>query len=119
MKKVIALALMWPLVALAQPPELGVIQQRLEKLLLENILPFWYPQTIDKERGGYRLNHDVEGKWRGPSPKALVTQARTLWFFSRLCNSPYGKPEYLEAARHGFEFLRDRMWDQEYGGFYW
>ena len=25
----------------------------------------------------------------------------------------------LAAARHGYEFLRDRMWDKEFGGFYW
>ena len=28
-------------------------------------------------------------------------------------------PEHLEAARHGYEFLRDRMWDKDFGGFYW
>ncbi|MCG6926871.1 MAG: AGE family epimerase/isomerase [Acidobacteria bacterium] len=91
----------------------------LEKLLLENIVPFWYPGVIDEEHGGYRLNHDAEGRWLGPADKVLVTQARTVWFFSRLHNSPYGKPEHLEAARHGFRFLKDRMWDPENGGFYW
>lgn len=91
----------------------------LEKLLLENILPFWYPGVIDEEHGGYRLNHDAEGQWLGPSDKALVTQARAVWFFSRLFNSKYGKPEQLEAARHGFRFLKSKMWDHEHGGFYW
>ncbi len=91
----------------------------LEKLLLENILPFWYPGVVDEEHGGYRLNHDAQGKWIGPANKALVTQARTVWFFSRLHNSRYGKPEHLEAARHGFRFLKSKMWDREHGGFYW
>jgi mannobiose 2-epimerase len=91
----------------------------LEKLLLENIVPFWYPGVIDEEHGGYRLNHDPEGQWLGPADKVLVTQARTVWFFSRLHDSPYGKPEHLEAARHGFRFLKGRMWDPEHGGFYW
>ncbi len=91
----------------------------LEKLLLENILPFWYPGVLDEEQGGYRLNHDAEGHWLGPADKALVTQARTVWFFSRLHGSKYGKPEHLEAARHGFRFLKTKMWDHEHGGFYW
>jgi mannobiose 2-epimerase len=91
----------------------------LERLLLENIVPFWYPAVIDDEFGGYKLNHDDKGKWLGPADKVLVTQARTVWFFSRLFNSPYGKPEHLEAARHGFRFLKEKMWDPEYGGFYW
>src|SRR5262249_31117536 len=56
---------------------------------------------------------------KGPANKCLVTQARTVWFFSRLTNSLYGSPQHLKAARHGYEFLRDRMWDQQFGGFYW
>ena len=57
----------------------------LERLVTENIAPFWYPQVVDPQ-GGYRLNHDGAGQWRGPADKALVTQARTLWFFSRYYN---------------------------------
>ena len=91
----------------------------LERILTENIIPFWYPEVIDEKDGGYRLNHDLEGRYQGPANKCLVTQARTLWFFSRLANSRYGAPGHLEAARHGHAFLRDRMWDQPFGGFYW
>jgi cellobiose epimerase len=94
-------------------------QRTLERILTENILSFWYPQVVDTKDGGYRLNHDLEGRWRGPATKHLVTQTRTVWFFSRLVNSDYERSEYLKAARHGYEFLRDRMWDREFGGFYW
>jgi cellobiose epimerase len=97
----------------------GEARNSLERILTQNIIPFWYPGIIDTSDGGYRLNHDVAGTWRGPANKSLVTQARTLWFFSRLVNSKYGTCEYLAAARHGYEFLRDRMWDREFGGFYW
>ncbi|MGB7951880.1 MAG: AGE family epimerase/isomerase [Candidatus Binatia bacterium] len=86
---------------------------------MENIIPFWYPRILDTKDGGYRLNHDREGKWRGPANKCLVTQARTVWFFSRLVNSCYGNSEHLNAARHGYDFLYSRMWDSEFGGFYW
>jgi mannobiose 2-epimerase len=98
--------------------ELLDMRATLERVLNENIVPFWYPQVIDKENGGYRLNHDVNGKYQGESTKGIVTQARTVWFFSRLYNSPYGKEEHLVAARHGYVFLRDRMWDREHGGFF-
>jgi mannobiose 2-epimerase len=101
----------------AYPP--AKAKAALEKLLLENILPFWYPGVIDEENGGYRLNHAADGRWLGPADKAIVTQARTLWFFSRLHGTQYGRPEHLEAARHGFRFLKDKMWDHEHGGFYW
>ena len=91
----------------------------LERILTQNIIPFWYPGVIDANDGGYRLNHDLQGRWRGPASKCLVTQARTLWFFSRLINSTYRIPDYLAAASQGYEFLRDRMWDRQFGGFYW
>jgi mannose/cellobiose epimerase-like protein (N-acyl-D-glucosamine 2-epimerase family) len=94
-------------------------KQQLERILSENILPFWYPQVIDWEDGGYRLNHDLHGQWKGRANKHLVSQARTVWFFSRLAKSPYGMNEHLDAARHGYVFLRDRLWDQNCGGFYW
>lgn len=101
----------------AYPPEKA--RAALEKLLLENIVPFWYPEVVDRTSGGYRLNHGADGRWLGPADKAIVTQARTVWFFSRLSGTKYGKPEHLEAARHGFRFLRARMWDHESGGFFW
>ena len=91
----------------------------LERVLTTNIIPFWYPGTIDTSKGGFRLNHDGVGTWRGVANKCLVTQARTLWFFSRLANSKYETREYLAAATHGYEFLRDKMWDQQFGGFHW
>jgi mannose/cellobiose epimerase-like protein (N-acyl-D-glucosamine 2-epimerase family) len=106
----------------ASPPDdrsLCEARNSLERVLTQNIIPFWYPGVIDSNDGGYRLNHDLEGRCKGPANKCLVTQARTLWFFSRLANSPYGAPEHLEAARHGYDFLRHRMWDQQCGGFYW
>jgi len=99
--------------------ELQTVKNKLERLLTENIMPFWYPEVIDSVDGGYRLNHDLYGKWRGPANKDLITQARTLWFFSRLFMTRYGAAGHVAAARHGYEFIRDRMWDREYGGFYW
>jgi len=91
----------------------------LKKILKENIVGFWYPRVLDHELGGYQLNHDIHGNWKGPAPKALVTQARTVWFFANLVRSGYGRPEHLDAARHGYRFLREKLWDPEYGGFFW
>jgi mannobiose 2-epimerase len=104
----------WPAKA-----ELTSVRGKLEKLLTTNIVPFWHAQSLDLKDGGYRLNHDVQGRWRGPANKDVITQSRTVWFFSRLAMSPYGAAEHLAAARHGCDFLRDRMWDRDYGGFYW
>ncbi len=99
--------------------KLAVSAETIGKILDENIIPFWYPQTLDQTDGGYQLNHDVNGKFKGRGNKRLVTQARTVWFFSRLVNAGVGADSILDAARHGYEFLRDRMWDQQRGGFFW
>ena len=110
-----------PAFGAARPGEEELMDARakLEKMLTENIIPFWHPGVIDRDNGGYKLNHDEAGRWMGPSDKYLVTQARTVWFFSRLARSKYGSEEHLRAARAGYEFLRDKMWDGEFGGFYW
>ena len=91
----------------------------LDDLLRGGILPFWLPATLDRRHGGYALNHGPDGRWRGPARKRLVTQARTLWFFARLARSPLSKPAHVEAAEHGWRFLRDRLLDRRYGGYLW
>ena len=98
--------------------ELRRIQETLERILIQDLVPFYFPATLDWVDGGYRLNHDGTGKWRGPGRKNLLTQSRTLWFYSRLYNSPYGHPDQLEAARHGFVFLRDKMRNKRTGQSY-
>jgi mannose/cellobiose epimerase-like protein (N-acyl-D-glucosamine 2-epimerase family) len=93
-------------------------RESLERLLVDNLLGFWDEQVIDP-RGGYRLAYDVRGRRRRDPRRHLVTQARTLWFYSRMARSPYGEPEHLEWATHGFGFLRERLWDQNHGGLFW
>ena len=90
----------------------------LQRILVDNIIRFWYPAAVDVDHGGYLANHDEAGRWLGPSPKHIVVQARVLWFFSRLARAGYGD-QYLEAARSGFEFLVRAMWNREAGGFHW
>ena len=42
-----------------------------------------------------------------------------VWLSARLMREGRGGPAMAEAARQGYRFLLDRMWDREYGGFYW
>jgi mannobiose 2-epimerase len=98
---------------------IGEARRVLESILTNNIIPFWYPGVLDRQDGGYCLNHALDGKWLGPAHKSLVAQTRTLWFFSRLARSSYSRPEYLQAAHQGYEFLRAYMLDADHGGFYW
>lgn len=92
---------------------------KLEKILTENITPFWYDKTLDRVHGGYTINFGQQGQPLGPGTKMIVSQARTVWLFSRLARAGYRPADYLAAAEHGYRFLTEKMWDQEHGGFYW
>jgi len=98
--------------------ELAAGTPRLRALLLDGILPYWFPATVDPA-GGFRLNHGPDGAWRGPAPKAIVTQARMTWCAARLARAGVTGRDFAGAAAHGFAFLRTRMWDHRHGGFFW
>jgi mannobiose 2-epimerase len=90
-----------------------------EKILKENIASFWYDKSIDRVNGGYTINFGPKGESKGEGTKMIVTQARTVWLFSRLTRAGYGGKGYIEAADVGYRFLKEKMWDAENGGFYW
>ena len=46
----------------------------------------------------------------------IVSQSRHIWTLSKV--SEFVKNEYLPMAQHGFPFLKNKMWDNEFGGFY-
>ena len=92
---------------------------KLERILNGNIVPFWYEKSLDRENGGYIINFDEQGQRKRPGTKMIVTQARTLWLFSRMARAGYRREEYLDAAEIGYRFLTEKMWDQTHGGFYW
>jgi mannose/cellobiose epimerase-like protein (N-acyl-D-glucosamine 2-epimerase family) len=92
---------------------------RLETMLKENIVAFWLTKSIDHKHGGYTIDFGPQGQDRPGGAKMIVSQARTLWLFSRLIRAGYGTDEMVQAARHGYAFLTEKMWDPEHGGFYW
>jgi cellobiose epimerase len=92
---------------------------RLEKILTENIVPFWVEKSLDREHGGYVISFDAQGRIKEPATKMIVSQARTVWLFSRLARAGYEREKHLEAAKIGYRFLWEKMWDKANGGFYW
>ncbi|MEA3225214.1 MAG: AGE family epimerase/isomerase, partial [Planctomycetota bacterium] len=92
---------------------------KFEKILKENIASFWYSRSLDRRNGGYTINFGPDGELKGAGTKMIVSQARTVWLFSRLARAGYGGDEYIEAADLGYCFLTEKMWDGKNGGFYW
>jgi len=73
--------------------------------LLERVVPFWLTHSQDKEFGGYFTCLDREGKVFD-TDKFIWLQARQVWLFSMLYNKVEKRPEWLDCALSGGEFLK-------------
>ena len=80
--------------------------------LLDNVLPFWEQQSIDRELGGYFTCLDRAGTVFD-TDKFIWLQNRQVWMFSVLCNRLEKRENWLDVARHGATFLADKGRDAE------
>ena len=92
---------------------------KVERNLTQNVIPFWFPRSIDREHGGFIVHYGPKGEPLDGGVKMIVTQARQLWLASALLRTKYATPALREAADHGYRFLHDVMWDKANGGFVW
>jgi mannobiose 2-epimerase len=90
---------------------------RIEKELLENILPFWMRQTVDRENGGFYGKVDCDGHVDRQASRASVINSRILWTFSAACRLV--GPPYRATADWAYDYIVQKFWDPEYGGVYW
>ena len=87
--------------------------------LTKELLPFWTTRMKDEKNGGYITHFDEDGKDTGEDEKSLIAQTRCLYTIASAHRAGYGNGEYAELAKHGADFLIDKMWDSKHGGFYW
>lgn len=90
----------------------------IEKSIQTEMLNLWYPRAVDTVYGGFLCTFTYDWQPTGPQDKMIVTQARHTWSNSKASQLYVDNPVYRESANHGFAFLRDVMWDKEFGGFY-
>ena len=83
---------------------LSDVGQRLEKELLEDIVPFWERHSVDREFGGFLTCLDRDGSVYDTF-KHLWMQWREVYMFAALWNAGYREHRYLDLAEHGFRFL--------------
>jgi len=82
-----------------------------------NLLHAWYPASIDSVDGGFLCDFSYDWKPDGAQQKMVVAEARHVW----TCSKAFMKLKdstYLKLAKHGYECLKNQMWDKKYGGFY-
>lgn len=90
----------------------------MEQSVQREMLNKWYPLAVDTVYGGFLSTFSYNFKPTGPQDKMIVTQARHTWTTAKAAERYPAVAHHKTAARHGFRFLRDVMWDKQYGGFY-
>lgn len=94
------------------------IANEIERSIQTELLNKWYPQCIDSMYGGFITTFTFDFKPSGVQDKFIVTQSRHTWSTAKAAELYPNVPYYLQGSQHGFQFLRDVMWDETYGGFY-
>lgn len=94
------------------------IASEMEKVLKSELLDKWYPQSVDTVYGGFLSAFTYDFKPTGDQDKMIVTQARHTWTNSKASLRYPEIDQYKSNARHGFEFLKNVMWDKTNGGFF-
>jgi mannobiose 2-epimerase len=89
------------------------------KHLTTELLPFWFDRCKDDENGGFITHFDKDGNDTGEDEKSLIAQSRTVYTMASAHRAGYSDGRCAEYAKHGVDFLIDKMWDTEYGGFFW
>ncbi|WP_227009095.1 AGE family epimerase/isomerase [Christiangramia fulva] len=95
------------------------VVDEMKKAVKTDLLDKWYPLAIDNEDGGFYSEITYNFKLGEKQDKMIVTQARNVWTTSKASQLyPEQKAEYLRYADHGFQFLKEVMWDKKNGGFH-
>ena len=94
------------------------VADEIEISLHVQLLDKWYPLSVDRDHGGYLSNFSHDFSPEEKQEKMIVSQARHLWTTSKASIYFPEKEHYMENAKHGFQFIKDKFWDKEFGGFF-
>jgi cellobiose epimerase len=85
---------------------------------LHRLLTAWFPRSIDMEYGGFLCDFDYRWKSSGSQPKMLEYQARQTIAAARSAAHLPNLADLRDIAILGFRYIKDRMWDSNWGGWY-
>ncbi len=84
----------------------------------KSIMHFYHPRCIDKEKGGFFHYFKDDGSVYDSATKHLVSSTRFIYNYS-MAYIHFKDDEYLDAVRHGINFLRNSHLNQKTGGYAW
>lgn len=80
--------------------------------LLSDVLPFWLRHGLDPDHGGYFTSLDQDGSVID-TDKAIWPQGRFAWLLATLYHNFEPRPEWIETARSGIDFLSRHGFDAD------
>ena len=80
--------------------------------MLEDTLPFWLKHSIDREHGGFLFCLDRDGSVLC-TDKGMWAQCRFVWLLAALYNYVEHRPQWLELAKHGIDFICKHGFDSD------
>lgn len=86
-------------------PDFSAYADLYRRALLDDVIPFWERHSPDRECGGFFTCLDRDGSIFD-TDKFIWPQGRQVWMFSTLYNRVEPRPQWLDLARHGADFLR-------------
>ena len=102
-------------------PQSPFMKERLRdefEMELHRLMRIWFPRTIDREHGGFLCNFNYRWKPSGPQLKMLEYQARETLAAARAAAHFSDFKHLREATAHGFQYLKETIWDRNLGGWY-
>ncbi len=75
-----------------------------ETELTETVIPFWMANSRDNEYGGFFNCLNKDGSIYD-TDKFMWMQAREVWTFATMFEKVEQKPEWLDMAKHGLDFI--------------
>jgi N-acylglucosamine 2-epimerase len=82
--------------------------------LFGDCLPFWFPRALDADHGGFLHCFDRDGSLVDDD-KSVWAQGRMSWMLLTLYLESQGRPEWLEWAENGLDFIGRHCFDPEDG----
>lgn len=80
--------------------------------LLEDTIPFWLNHAVDDVHGGFMTALGRDGTVID-TDKGMWPQGRFTWMLSTLYNTVEPREEWLHAAKHGVDFIRNHGFDDD------
>ena len=92
--------------------------EEFESAFQKHVLDVWFPRSLDVEYGGFLCDFDRSWNLIGSNEKLLEFQARQTWLAAEASQRFPQEDRLRNAAKHGFRYLKEMMWDRQFGGWY-